>query len=121
MPEQPSGASPSPSDLQARVHAIAEFLRQADHLGPEAQQALAELVDELGNMLRSTAVPSAEMAQLTDSTAHLVQALHPEQDAEARAVALGRLEEAVLRVENKAPTAAGILHRLVETLSNIGI
>ena len=117
MPEQPSAGS----QVQDSLHAIAQVLRQPGHLTPETQAALAELVDELGNALSSGAVPSAEMAHLTDSTAHLLHALHKRHDTGLLASARDRLEEAILRAETGAPTAAGLARRLVETLSNLGI
>jgi hypothetical protein len=35
--------------LGERLHEIARLLREADHLGPETKQAVAELADELAN------------------------------------------------------------------------
>ncbi len=118
MPEPPS--SPPPPDVAGRLHTVADLLRRADHLEPDAQRALADLVDELGRTLSAAPVPSAELTHLTDSTTHLAQALHQRQDA-AVASARSRLEDAILRAEVKAPVAADIARRLIEALSNIGI
>lgn len=112
---------PTRSEVQAHLHAIARLLRQSEHLTAEAQQALAELVDELGNALDSPALPNTEMADLTQSTAELVQALHQRHDTGVLATARDRLEQAIVGAETKAPVAADLARRLVETLSGIGI
>jgi hypothetical protein len=121
MSEQPPAGSPAPSGVAASLHSLAELLRAADHLEPEAQQALADLVDELGNALHPGAVAGPEMTHLADSTTHLLQALHQQHDTRAVASARGRLEQAIVGVEAKAPGIAGIARRLVDALSNIGI
>jgi hypothetical protein len=117
MPEQPPAVSP----IQNSLHTIAEILRQPGHLTPEMQAALAELVDEAGNVLQSGCVPSAEMAHLTQTTANLAKALHQRQDTGLIAAAHERLEEAIVRAEAKVPVLAGVAHRLVDALSNLGI
>ena len=48
MPQQPSPDLPADANLEAKLQSIAQLLRQADHLSPEAQKALAEIVEELG-------------------------------------------------------------------------
>jgi hypothetical protein len=121
MLETPSPQPTNPAEVQAGLHAVAQMLRQADHLGSEARQALAELVDELGSTLTSAPVAGAELAHLTDSTTHLVQALREPHKAGLLAAARDRLNAAIVRAEVKAPTAAGLARQLVETLSNIGI
>ena len=40
MPQQPSPDLPADANLEAKLQSIAQLLRQADHLGPEAQKAL---------------------------------------------------------------------------------
>jgi len=117
MPEQP----PTVSQVQNSLHAIAQTLRQPGQLTPETQAALAELVDKVAGALQSGSVPSAEMAHLSESTAHLLQALHQHPDAGRLAPARDRLEEAIVRAETQHPVLAGLARRLVETLSNLGI
>ena len=53
MPAQPSG-------VPASLHAIARLLRESPPMGPEAQQALAALLDELAKALESAPLPPAE-------------------------------------------------------------
>lgn len=120
MADQPPAAQ-TPPDVPHRLHAIAQLLRESEHLEPDAQQALAELLDELGNALTSPSEAGAEAAHLTETTAQLVQALHAGEEPRKVATARSRLQEAILRAEAKAPVAAGIANRLIDTLSNIGI
>jgi hypothetical protein len=117
MPEPP----PEPNPVSARLHAVAQLLRQVEHLEPETQQALADLVDELGSALGPGTASSAELTHLTESTAGLIKALHGEEESGVLSKARDRLNEAIVRAEAGAPVAAGIARRLVETLSNIGI
>jgi hypothetical protein len=120
MPEEKSGDSLPPADVQTSLRAIAQLLRQADHLEPEAQQALADLVDEMGNALNTSAIPSQDLNHLAESTAHLAQVVH-QQDTGVVSAARQRLEEAIVAVESRAPLAAGVGRRLLETLANLGI
>jgi hypothetical protein len=117
MPEQPQGLP----DVQASLHAIARILREAHHLGPDARQALAEFVDELGRDLERGAVPPTETAHLAAGTAHLLQALHPRPNPGVLVGARERLEQAILNAETKAPFAAGLAQRLLDALANVGI
>jgi hypothetical protein len=121
MPEQPPPNPPALLQVQATIHAIAQVLRQPGQLRPETQKTLAELVDELGATLQSATVPSDELAHLTESTAHLLQALQKPHETGVLAAARDRLEGAIVRAESEAPVAAGLARRLVETLSNLGI
>jgi hypothetical protein len=120
MPEPP-GSPPTPPEVQARLHAVAQLLRQAEHLTPQARRALAELVDELSDALSSPGAGAAETARLTESTAHLLEALGRRHDTGVLAAARDRVDEAIVAAETKAPVAAGLARRLVEALSNIGI
>jgi hypothetical protein len=120
MPEQTPSGPPTSSDFQAQLPEIVRLLREAHHLSPEARQTLADLVEELG---KSTAcpTPSAETAHLTDTAAQLARALHQRQDAGPLAAAKEKLEEAAVRAEAEAPLAAGIVRRLIDALTNLGI
>jgi hypothetical protein len=106
---------------RVNLQQVAEKLRQAEHLGPEAQQALADLLDELAKALPPAGPASAEANHLAASAAHLAEALHEHQDEGALATALERFEASVARAEAKAPIASGIAHRIIETLANLGI
>src|SRR5438270_7678293 len=80
MPEQPPSGQPEPSGVPASLHAIARLLRESPPMGPEAQQALAALLDELAKALESAPLPPAEVTHLADVTAHFVQAVRPRHD-----------------------------------------
>jgi hypothetical protein len=114
-PEQPS------SDVRARLQSISERLRKADHLGPEAQKELAGLVEELGKAIQFAPVPSVELTHLTESAAHLLQALEQRRDAGVLTTARERLEQAIVSAESRAPFVAGIAQRLLATLASLGI
>lgn len=111
MPEQP----------HADLHELAQMLRQADHLDPEAQEAVAGLVEELGKALDPTKLPPGEASHLAASVAQLAKALREEQGTGRLAAARDRLEKAILRAEVDAPVATGLARRLIDTLANFGI
>jgi hypothetical protein len=116
-------SQPSPIDpaVSARLRQLAQLLREAHHLKPETQQALANLVQELSGALASSAPSAANQAHLVEGTAHLVEALHQQKHAGFLAAASKRLEEAAVRAEAEAPLATGIVRRLIDTLANLGI
>jgi hypothetical protein len=119
MPDQVASGPEFP--LGERLHEIARLLREADHLGPETKQAVAELADELANTLRSAAPSAAEAAHLADSAAHLIEALHRKEDKGVLASARDRLEQAILGAEAQTPFLAGIARRLLDALASLGI
>jgi hypothetical protein len=121
MPDQPPSRPDVAVQVQASLHELAKILREARHLDPEAQRALADLVDELGKMLDPARPPSVETAQLAGSAANLMRALHEKQNPTLLQAAKDRLEEAALRAEAEAPLATGIVERLIDALANIGI
>src|SRR5262249_7196309 len=59
MSEQPQPNSPSRAEVEASLDEVRGLLREAHHLGPEAQETLAGLVDELSRAL-ATGTMSAE-------------------------------------------------------------
>jgi hypothetical protein len=120
MPEQPSGSSLPPS-VQASLHAVAEVLRDPHPLSAEAREALAALMDELGNLLAAPTAPPEAVAHLADSTAHLAQAVHRRADEGRLAAARDRLEQAILAAEAQAPLVAGVARRVLDALAGIGI
>jgi hypothetical protein len=107
--------------VQTHLHTISLLLRNADHVGPDAQQLLADLVDELGKALASTDVPDDEIARLTECATHLAEAVQKENEPGVLQKAEERLERAVVAIENKAPALANLTRRLAEMLSNLGI
>jgi len=121
MPEQPQPGQPVPPEVQASLLAIGRLLRAAHHLGPESQQTLAELIDELGHALGSSQASPEELAHLTDSTTKLIEAVGQQDEEGVLAAARDRLEEAVVGAEARAPTVAGVARRLLDALSNLGI
>ena len=121
MPQQPSPDLPADANLEAKLQSIAQLLRQADHLSPEAHKALAEIVEELGKALHSATVSSEETKSLADSTAHLVRALHQRQNQGLLAAARDRMKQAITHIEYQAPFAAQIAGRLLDTLASFGI
>lgn len=117
MPEP----TPSVEQIRAGLHDLARDLRQADHLEPQAQRALADLLEELNRVLGPAAPPSAETAHLADSVAQLARALHEQHHPSLLEAARNRLQEAAVRAENAAPIPVGMARRLIETLANLGI
>lgn len=108
-------------ELQARLHHIAQLLRASQPIDADSRQKLAELVDELGDALRSGQLPVAEAALLTETTAHLAESLHQTPTPTQRDTVRDRVEEAVVGLEARAPFAAGLAHRLLDMLTNLGI
>jgi hypothetical protein len=115
MAEQPSDAP------RVNLQEVAQKLRKADHLEPEAQQALADLLDELAKALPPAGPASPEENHLAASAAHLAKTLHQRKGTGALAAAIERFETSVARAEAKAPIASGIAHRIIEALANLGI
>lgn len=121
MSDEPQAPFPTTSQIMARLHDVAQSLRKTSHLGPEGQQALADLVDELGKLLAPATIPPQETAHLADSVAHLAEALHKQHDAGILALARDRLEKAAIQAEMHAPMATGLTRRLLDALANMGI
>jgi hypothetical protein len=120
MAEQPPPEPHSRLELRRRLQELGRLLRQAKHLEPEAQQELANVVDELGQALESGDLESGTTSHLADSTGRLVEALR-EQHKGLLASARDGLERVVVQAEGEAPVATGFAQRLIEVLSNLGI
>ena len=116
----PENTTPLP-EIQARLHEVARLLRESGNVDPGSRQILAELVDELGEALRSSQVPPEEVAQLASTTAQLAEALHGRHDAGWLAQLRDRFEAAALGAEARAPVAVGLARQLLDALANIGI
>jgi hypothetical protein len=114
-------ADQPPARITDGLHDLARALREAPPLGPDAQQALAELIDELGNAVGGTAVLPAEVTHLAEATAQFVQALHRRNEPSGLAGARDRLEGAILRTEAQAPVIAGVARRVLDALTGFGI
>jgi hypothetical protein len=121
MAEQQSPQSMDPAAVPGRLHEIAQLLRTTHHLGPEAQRALAELADELADILDPSTAHPVEAAPLVESTAHVVEALHHDQDTGLLTGARGRLEKMLAGFEGRAPRTVDFARRLLDVLANLGI
>jgi hypothetical protein len=110
-----------PSEVSARLHAIALLLRQAHHLGPETQRELAEVVDELSRALDHAPLPADEASHLASSAGHLAEALKQQHDTTMLGSARDRLLQAAVAAETNAPVAAGLIRQIADALSGIGI
>jgi hypothetical protein len=103
------------------LHELAQRLREADQLGPEAQRAVADLLDDLAKAIPPAGGTAEESVHLADSATHLAEALRARHQPHALPAALQRFETAVARAEAKAPLASGIARRIIEALANLGI
>jgi hypothetical protein len=121
MPEQTPREQQNGGQMQASFHDLAQMLRAADHLEPEVQEALADLLEEMSNALPPTVAARSETAHLASSAASLARALHQPHSPNLLSAAKQRLEQAALRAEAQAPVATGIARRLLDTLADLGI
>jgi hypothetical protein len=121
MPEQPPSEPQTGNQVQANLHELALVLREAHHLEPEAQEALADLVEELSKALTPATIANSETAHLATTAANLARALHQERNPTLLSAAKKRLERAALRAEAQAPVATGVARRLLDTLADLGI
>jgi hypothetical protein len=121
MTEQPAPTSPAAAEVQARLHELAQVLRTAHRLEPEAQAALANLVDELSALLDPAVPPSAATAHLADSAVQLAHELQKPPNKTLLAAAKDRLQEAMARAEAEAPLATGLARQFLDTLADLGI
>ncbi len=120
MAEEQPAVSPDRQALRSHLQELADLLRDAPHLEPEAQQELADLVAELSQALAGN-LSSAEADHLAQNTLHMVQALHEQRDAHYLSATRDRLRDAAVHAELQAPVAAGIVRRIIDALANLGI
>lgn len=116
-----SESLPSAADLESSIHDLAQAVRSAHHLTPEAQRTLADLVDELSKSLHTAPLSTEEAARLAVSTANVVHALKPSHEPTLLAAARDRLETAVARAQTAAPVATGLARRFLDMLADLGI
>lgn len=121
MPEQPQENPMSRTEVEAGLHAVSQLLREAHHLSPEAQETLAELVDELGHALGAGTITPEELTHLRESISRLVEAVRQRHDESRLASARDRLDAAIIGLETRAPVVAGVARRLLDALSSLGI
>jgi hypothetical protein len=121
MSEPTPPKPPTAVEVSEHLHTIARLLRSVPHLDAEAQQLLAELVDELSRSLESGTMPAAEVKQLTEHITQLVYAAHPEEPVGVLGKVSNRMNATVTSLEARAPHVAGLARQLIDALSDIGI
>jgi hypothetical protein len=121
MAEQPPANLPTTAAIQSSLHELAQVLRRADHLEPEAQQAVADLMDALGRALGTETAPPAELGPVATEAAQLARALQHRHNPTLLTAAKERLQKAALRAETAVPAVTAIVQRLLETLADFGI
>jgi hypothetical protein len=120
MAEQTPTPGPGASVVRNNLQELAQVLRDADHLEPETQQTLADLVAELSQALEAGQLNSEVTGHLADSTAQLIAGLRQQQRG-LLSGARERLQDAAAAAEANAPLVTGLTERLIDVLSNIGI
>jgi hypothetical protein len=117
-------AEQSPSsarDILGKLHTVAQLLREANHLGPEEQQIVAELVDGVAKALEAPETPLPELTRLAESTVHVLEAVHQRRDQGLLAAARLRVEESLDNAEARFPFLVGLVRHLMEVLAASGI
>lgn len=112
---------PGSVPIRMQVRLIARILNEVHPLSLEVQRMLAGLLEELSDALGETTVSADRLAHLTESTAHLVEAVHAQQEGHVVQGLRDRLERALLQAEEHYPNLAGLGHKLLDTLANLGI
>jgi hypothetical protein len=118
--ESPLPTPPSQA-IHAHLQAISELLRQPNQLDASAQAALANLVDELDNILKQDNIPNEDAVQLAATAAHFAEAVRRGEKPGVLKAARDQLEKAAIATETKAPLIAGLATRIVEVLADFGI
>ncbi len=121
---EPTPVNHAASHVHDHLHTIAQLLRAVPRLPPEAQQPLAELMEELSRALETEAALPADLAELAGHVSRLVQAAQagtPTPPGGLVEQLRGRAESAAAAVETRAPLVAGLTRRLVEALAELGI
>ncbi|MFO0967276.1 MAG: DUF4404 family protein [Gemmataceae bacterium] len=114
-------AAPSSVEvIQAQLLSVARLLQDVHPLSVESQHLIGALVAGLSDALSDPTLSPAKLAEFTEATAHLVEAVHHEEHQRISGLR-DRLQLAAAEVESHYPTLAGLGRRLIEALSNIGI
>jgi hypothetical protein len=100
---------------------VVALLRDADHLDADARQSLAALAEEMQRFLDTTSAPTDEELHLVQRATEVIDALHRQHPPSALSAARGRLDQAVLSAESRAPMVAGLGRRFLDVLANLGI
>jgi hypothetical protein len=120
MAEQPRADPQAAGEVRNLLHELSQLLSQADHLDPEAQQELGDLVDQLGRALDASLLDPAIIASLTASTREMIEAIR-HQHKGLLASARDGLQRLVVHAEDSHPVVTRLAERLIDMLSNIGI
>jgi hypothetical protein len=119
----PANDEPSPAAkaVQDQLFALARLLRAVPRLPVETQALLAEILEELGNDLSSSDVPPAEVTHLSESVARLVDVVRAKSDKGLLNAAWESVDKAIIAAEDTSPVFAGLVRKLVDALSSLGI
>jgi hypothetical protein len=121
MPDEPTSVSQDPQQIRAKLHDLARSLRDTENLEPATKQALADLADELAAKSDFTKNSPGEVAHLLSASAHVMDLLNRTPEVTIPLSTRERLEQAILAAETRAPVLAGLAHRLLDVLSDLGI
>lgn len=121
MSEQSVPDPKTVAETQAKLRELASTLRTAGQLDPQMQQALADLLDELGAELNPGAEISAHEVHLAEAAHDVAHSVHEHRPRGLITTAKDRLQEAATRVEVDAPVMTGVVNRLVDLLASMGI
>lgn len=120
MSEPSPSVSPRGPAVRERLQELARLVRETDHLGPDVQKELADLLEAMAGELAAGPVsPQAE--QVAETTVSLARELHEQRVGGPLEAAKQRVIETAARAEAKAPVTTGLALRLVDLLSEIGI
>jgi hypothetical protein len=121
MAESPLQNDPNDFPVRRHLQELAQVLRRAHHLDPDARQQLIDLVGALSRDLNVDTLAPADKARVAESLADLLRAVREQEAVGPLRATRERLEAAVIEAEAEAPVAAGVVRRLLDTLANIGI
>ena len=100
-----------------RLRETALLVREAEHLTPVQQRALAEAAERLADALKDTS--PAEAAQLGEAASALMDAVNRRHSS--LEMTRERLEEAINAAQTQAPTATALASQLIDALASLGI
>lgn len=116
----PSSPDAAPA-VREQLRTIARVLREVHPLSLDLQRLLAGLLEELADALAAEKVSPASLSRLTESMAHLAEAVHHQKERHLVSGLREGMERAVVEVEAHYPNLAGLARKLMDTLTNIGI
>ncbi len=120
MPEELNTSEQPKTPVRDEIEELAQRLREADHLDPQARSELAHLLSELAAALEQPQV-SVHTEELAERTAKLVRAVKEQHEPGLIEAARTRLEDTIARAEAKSPVVTEIVLRLVDVIAAFGI